>query len=123
MKSLKLDANGDLAMENGSFIWIDGEDAIAQQLRISIQTIKGEWFLDPEDGMDMGPIFSKVFDENEAKNSVIEAALQVPDIVSVEDIAFTRNTVTRKMEIDLSVTKQDGTAIQLEGVNIGGMGT
>lgn len=116
MKSFKLDANGDLVFENGSFVMIEGDEELAQQARISIKTEKGEWFLDPDEGMDREPIFAKLFNETDAKDSIMESVIGTSEPLVFESIDFNRDTRSRKLTVDIIMRKEDGEALTLEGV-------
>ncbi|AOH54494.1 hypothetical protein ABE28_009025 [Peribacillus muralis] len=116
MKSFKLDEKGDLILQNGSFIMIEGDEELAQQARISIKTEKGEWFLDPEEGMDRGPLFSKFFNEAEAKDNILESTMGTSEPLNFESIIFNRDTRNRKLTVDIIMRKEDDETLALEGV-------
>lgn len=49
-QDLLLTATGDLDLTNGG-AWTDGQAAIAQEIKIRLQTFLGEYFLDSERGL------------------------------------------------------------------------
>lgn len=49
-QDLLLDANGDLDLTNGG-AFTDGQPAIAQEIKLRLQTFLGEYFLDSERGL------------------------------------------------------------------------
>lgn len=114
MKSFKLDENGDFVLQNGSFVMVEGDDELAQQATIAIKTSKGDWFLDPDEGTDREPLFAKIFNESEAKESIIESLEELSEPVTVEEITFSR--VNRTLSIDLTLAKEDGSLLNVEGV-------
>lgn len=116
MKSIKLDKNGDSVMVDGDFVWIEGDEELAQQVAITLKTAKEEWFLDLDEGMDRTPFFSKTFLENEAKDSLIEAVGQVPGIAMAEDISFSRSG--RVLTVSMTLRKEDGDTLELQEVEI-----
>ncbi|MGE7880158.1 hypothetical protein [Peribacillus muralis] len=116
MKSFKLDDNGDLVLENGSFVMIEGDEELAQQARISIKTEKGEWFLDSEEGMVREPLFSKFFNDAEAKDSILESVMGTSEPLNFESIIFNRDTRSRKLTVDIIMRKENGETLALEGV-------
>jgi hypothetical protein len=116
MKTLLIDQTGDLVFKNGDFVLIEGDEELAQSVKVLLQTSKGEWFLDESFGLDRNSIFSKNFNEEEAKNSIIEVLAQEERIASVEEITFSR--IARELYVTLSLLKQDGTALLLQEVNI-----
>ncbi|MCM3598722.1 DUF2634 domain-containing protein [Metabacillus idriensis] len=116
MKSFMLDLNGDFVLHNSSFVIIEGDEELAQQVRIAIHTSKGEWFLDPDEGMDRSPLVAKIFDEQAAKDSIIEALEIVSEPLIVEDIYFVRSD--RTMHVNLNLRKEDGSLLEVKGVEI-----
>lgn len=116
MKAIKIDENGDWVYENGAFVMIEGDEQLAQEARISIQTSKGEWFLDLDAGMDRKPLFAKVFNENNAKNSIIESLMGTSEPLAAEKIAFAK--VDRVRYVDLVLRKEDGELLNVEGVRV-----
>jgi hypothetical protein len=48
---LKLGADGDLAVENGDLVLVEGVEETAQRLACKFQLFYGEWFLEPEAGV------------------------------------------------------------------------
>ena len=57
MSQLKLDDDGDLAIENGSFVIIRGQDEIKQNIIQRLRSVWGEWFLDTRAGV---PWFDRI---------------------------------------------------------------
>lgn len=116
MKALKIDNSGDWVMENGEFVVIEGDEQLAQEVRISIETLKGEWFLNPDEGMDREPFLGKNFNENNARSSIIESLMNTSEPLSVEQITFT--TMKRVLYVDITLRKEDGSTLVVEGVRL-----
>lgn len=116
MKSFLLDSSGDYVIRNNEFVLIEGDEELAQCVRVLLQTSKEEWFLDTDLGLDRETIFSKQFNEVNAKDSIIETVLQESRIESVEDITFSKTG--RLLEISLSLLKADGELLNVEGVSV-----
>lgn len=116
MKALKIDASGDWVLENGSFVVIEGDEQLAQEVRISIETLQGEWFLDPEEGMDREPFLGKRFNANNARSSIIESLMNTSEPLSVEQITFI--TIERVLYVDITLRKEDGSTLSVEGVRL-----
>lgn len=118
MKSYLLDETGDLVIRDGQFAMVEGNEELAQQVRISLQTEKGEWFLDLEEGLDYNSIFSKDFNETEARDAILEAIADVSEPLLAEEITFVRDEKARKMEIKPILRKENGDELDVEGVEI-----
>jgi hypothetical protein len=95
---LKLDINHDLAIENNEFVFIDGLDAIRQELEIALSFFKGEWFLDKRLGV---PYFEKILGQKPRLNVVNEiyreAILAVNGVQSIFDLNVDYVPSTRKI--------------------------
>ena len=118
MKSLKLDESGDLVFENGSFVVIDGDDELAQQIRSSYKMRKGEWFLDEDEGMEREPFFTKLFNEDDARDAIIDSTSETSEPLEYEDIIFTKVENSRRLQVDVRVKKSDGETLVVEGVEL-----
>lgn len=116
MKALKIDENGDWVMKDGEFVVIEGDEQLAQEARISIQTVRGEWFLNLDEGMDRSAILGKNFDENNARSNIIESLMNTSEPLMVEEITFTK--VDRTLVIEPTLRKSDGTTMEVGGVRI-----
>lgn len=81
MSSLKLDENGDIAIENNSFQLVEGEDEVAQKISTRLKTIRGECFLTPSKGI---PLITEVMGKN--KNLNLIASLYKNEIISIPSV-------------------------------------
>lgn len=116
MIALKIDNDGDFVYENGSFVMVQGDEQLAQEVRIAIQTNKGEWFMDYDEGMDRNYLLGKNYNENRARSSIIETLMNISEPLVAESIVFRK--VQRILLIDLTLRKQDGGTLTVEGVRI-----
>lgn len=103
--------DGDLVIENNELILIDGDEELAQSIRSALQTRKGEFFLEPEHGLVFDNLIGKAANQDEARDDIIEATSQEPQVSSVTDIVFTDDRKTRKRAVNLTIEKEDGTQI------------
>ncbi len=56
----KLDNDGDIAIEDGRMVVVDDIQAIKTQLQVRLNLIRGNWFLDLNEGIDYhGSVFGK----------------------------------------------------------------
>lgn len=111
MKSLKIEG-GDIVIENGELVVIDGEAEEAQCIERVLTTNQGEWFLNTLHGMDYTQIFAKPFDEDRARLSIIEAIHQDPRVESVEEIEFQVDRAKRHMTVHVQVKMISGNTIE-----------
>lgn len=111
MKSLKIEG-GDLVIENGELVMIEGEEEEAQCVERVLSTGQGEWFLNLLHGLDYTQIFAKPFDEDRARLAIIGAAHQEPRVESVEEIEFRFNRPDRHLDIYVRIKMFNGNEIE-----------
>ncbi|KZE66996.1 hypothetical protein AWM68_19845 [Fictibacillus phosphorivorans] len=116
MNSILLNPDGDFVFEQGSFLMVKEDEELAQSVRMVLQTALEEWFLNEEFGLNREVFLNKLFNENEARDSIIEALSLENRISLVEEIKFKK--VGRKLLIDLVLLKNDNTSLLIEGVNL-----
>lgn len=114
MSDIKLDADGDLFLDdNGSIVLVTGDDAIVQQLKIRFRFALGEWFLDTRLGL---PIFQEVLVKNPNLTRVRGIYRQLitttPGIESIEKFALTLDSPTRKLSLSFTARKTDGELLE-----------
>lgn len=111
MRSLKI-VGGDLVIENGDFVLIDGGEEEAQCIERVLTTNRGEWFLNLLHGLDYTHIFTKPLDEDRARLSIVEAIHQEPRVESVEEIEFQFDRAKRHMTVYVQVKMRGGNTIE-----------
>lgn len=106
---LKLDSNGDLAIEDGDLVLIDGVEAIAQDCEVRLKFFQGEWFLDQRLGV---PWFQKILGHKPRLNAVSQiiqkAILTTPGILAITDFALDYEGATRKLSISFTGESESG---------------
>lgn len=103
--------DGDVRVENGEAVWLDGLAAVEQQLKTTLKTIRGEDPFDSAHGFD-------VLEAVGAAPAVIERevriALDEDDRVdSVDSVTVGEPTPNRVRQIDATVTLVDGSNLSL----------
>lgn len=114
MKSPLIDETGDVVFKNGDLVMIEGDEELAQGIRVLLETSLEEWFLDPDFGLDRNSILVKKFNEMEATDAIIEALEAESQIAFLEKITFA--ITGRSLTIDLSLLKANGEVLDIEGV-------
>lgn len=114
MESLKLEADGDI-----SFEMISGEAELAQCCRILLGTNKGEWFLNPDSGIDYALLTGKDLNETQLHDELTASLLQEDRIRSVDDVSFSIDTQRRTLSASFSATGVDGGSVSLQEVLLG----
>lgn len=117
MKSFKLNHNGDLVIENGDLVMIDGNEELRQCVERILTTNKNEWFLNTEFGLDYSAIQGKGKTKESIKLAITEAIFQEPRIKQVDiiDIEIDKN---RHLKIYGTATNIEGEEIDLSGMGV-----
>lgn len=106
---LKLDSTGDLAIENNDLVWVDGLDAIVQDLDNSLKLFAEEWFLDKRWGFPYyKDLLGKKVKENVIKSLYREAILKVNGIVTVFDLDVSFEATTRILTVSFRASSIEG---------------
>lgn len=117
---LKLDpVTRDLDLSTGDLVIITDLDALAQNLRVRLQMVKGEWFLDQRLGV---PYFDVVFVKSpdlQLIASTMQRTILATDGVNKiltykQDLA----TNTRTLTVTFSVDTTFGTVTITEGITL-----
>ena len=103
---------GDLRLDNGTTVIIDGKEYARQRVEISLDFLLGEWFLDTRQGV---PYFRDVLirkPNDETVRSVLRrTVLNTPGMVRVDSLSTQYDTTARKLIVTYEATYQDGTSV------------
>lgn len=113
MKTLKLDASGDIAFEKGDFLMVDEAEEIRQALHLSLSTNKREWFLDPAFGLDFKAVTGKSTD-SQIRAALIEAISQEERVELIEDLIIKKDRQSRRLSVFFRVRIRSGKTIESE---------
>lgn len=110
MSDLKLDLEeSDLAIENGDLVLTEGADATRQRVQQSLRSIKGEWFLDLEDGV---PYFQDVLVKNPNASTVDavlrDAILSTDGVVELTEFKLDFDVAKRELFLEFECVSIDG---------------
>lgn len=103
MSDLALDTFGELDLSRDDLYFVTGADAVAQQLKIRLRLVRGEWFLDQRVGV---PYQSQIWVKNpnlaaiQATYRQAIASTTGVDTVDRIDIAF--DSPTRQLNLSFS---------------------
>jgi len=117
MRTLLLQ-NGDLVFSKGALQMVEGPEEVAQSCRIILGTRRGEWFLNPDFGLDFDVFLGKSPVRDQMEDELRAALAQEPRIRSVDDITITADTRARTLLLTFTATAVDGETIT-EEVTIG----
>lgn len=119
MKTLKA-ADGDLVIENGEFVMVEGDDEKVQAMEMLLKIREDEFELDETIGLKRDNILSKQLNEEDALMDVLVALQPLTDekiIDGIEDILFEKDATSRTLNVSLTASTPNG-AIKAEGVGV-----
>lgn len=115
VSDLKLDAAGDLAIESGDVVLIHDSDVVAQMARLLLRTLKGEWYLAEDFGVDyFGGVFTKALPvpyapDRGAVEGTFRAALEsLPHVRAVARLDFDFDAAARTFRVDFGLDTDFG---------------
>ena len=96
-RDIKLDGDGDLAIESGDLALVSGRGSVAQHVRIRLRFFLGEWFLDESRGV---PFMQRIF-VKAPRPGLVQSILRktiegTPGVRAVTELAVTIDPRTRK---------------------------
>lgn len=114
---LELDADGDVALDSDVYLTV-GIDAAVQGVLIRIRLIRGEWFLDLDEGV---PYFERdgvvdpseallgqKFNDARARAAMLEAIEAAPGVAEVVHLGIRYDGASRKMLVEFQVRSDLG---------------
>lgn len=122
MYDLALNASShDLALTDaGDLMLIDNAERVAQQIKINLMLIKGEWFLDPGAGV---PYLDEIFTKNpnleHIKSLFRSKILEVEGVESVLSLELSHDVLTRIVKVNYSARTKYGLVTRLEALGYG----
>lgn len=87
MKGFKLE-NGDVVISNGRIEMTDGNGLLRQTVESVLQTNKGEWFLNEDEGINFRAILRKMPDFDEIRSEVLDGLTQVDETFVIDTFDY-----------------------------------
>lgn len=85
-RGFKLDENGDIIVSsNGKISFVAGKELKRQTIETILRTNKGEWFLNPEEGINFWAILGKTPEKEIVRNEVQNGIRQVQDDLTISE--------------------------------------
>ena len=109
--TLKIDPGShDLVLADDALVMVSGAETVAQCVRLTLETFKGEWFLDTGHGTDYDQIIGDGTGDPEA---VLRAAIfQETSVQYIDCLEVSRQG--RRLSAPITGRLADGTEISLE---------
>lgn len=116
IRDLKIDpSTGDLVIENGDLVFVEGLSAIAQAVRSRLRLFRGEWFADLDAGV---PWFQAILLKNpnltEVRDTLRQTILGTVGIASIVAFDLTLDAATRTATLVFSAIADTGELIAFD---------
>lgn len=122
MKSFSLNNNHDIDITNNIVQMAEGAELKRQTVECTLNTKKGEWYLNDELGADLGALLGKKsVDEDTIKNVMLDALQQVDETFRIDKLSATYDKKNRKLMIDSAASTENGDTIAISDDTIRGM--
>lgn len=113
MINWKIDTAGNLEVSGGSLVRITGDEAIVQNLRVTLYHVLKEWFLDITSGIDYRKrVFTKKYDPTKASRVIKRAIKNAEGIQSILTFEMTRSG--KEITVRFSARTINATVIRLD---------
>lgn len=113
-------ANHDLLVVDGDLKLIDDTERIAQQIKITLKFMLGEWFLDTSKGV---PYLEYVLVKNPNMNHIRaifrEKILDVPGVAGINKLELTHDRKTRALSVSFEAETTAGLLTRREVLEYG----
>jgi hypothetical protein len=100
---------GDLDIQNGQLVLIEGQEEIKQHLEQRLRAFLGEWFLDQSIGL---PYFDDILKKNvissEVESIFINEILSTPGVVRLLSFELTLDKGLRQLQLSFLAETIDG---------------
>ncbi len=110
MRGFLLDEKGDIVIENGEIGLVSGNELVAQTVKTTMNTNKGEWFLNHDEGINYYAILGKGITDEMRLNQVQDALSQVDESLHVTEFDTQEDKKNRTSTISFTA-KGDGDTI------------
>lgn len=108
-RDLTLGTDGDLTITGGDFVLLSGAESIRQQVQVALALWVGEYPFDTTLGTDWKTILeTKGITDAQISTELVRVAKSVPGVVGVDNVQISRDTVSRRATISMSVTADTG---------------
>lgn len=119
MRTLALDlVTGDLRLDAGSLVVVDGADALAQRIRCRVRLWLGEWFADTSIGVPWQQILGTKNAQSFAEATLRRVVATCPGVSHVDAFSFAFDGPRRAAAVGFRVTATDGTVVEDGGFRV-----
>lgn len=106
---------GDIEIADNNILLVTGRDVFVQGFRQILQTRKGEYFLNTDEGLYFQAFFdNKNPDIDDMHDALVEAASQIEDFVQFIELDFNFDIVKRILNVSFKAQFMDGSEVAIK---------
>ncbi len=113
LRGFELDAEtGDIVLENGRIRCVEGAELAAQSVAKLLNTNRGEWWLNREEGLDFRTLLAKKPNYDLIQNEIQAALLRLDETFSM--LAFSHRMDGRRLHIAFTAQARGGEPVTVQ---------
>ncbi|MCD8089932.1 MAG: hypothetical protein LUD81_04815 [Clostridiales bacterium] len=112
MKGFELDENGDVYIEKTKIQMVSKTELLRQKVITVLGTNKGEWFLNPDEGINFNNLLGKKKDDEIIRNEILDGLQQVDETFQLTSFECDFDRIKRKLVISFSAANSEGEAVE-----------
>lgn len=117
MINFKVSEDGRIILDGQNNISVvSGQDEFTQAVEEILKTNAGEWFLDPDHGLDRFEILGKKVDAEHATDILRAAIFQEPRVDRIEKLELEFEKINRKLIVKFEIIQTTGETVEGEAV-------
>lgn len=118
MKAFKLDNDGDVCIVDNEIEMIEEMDEVLQQIRQIFRSNQGEWYFNPEYGLNYNNILTKQPNLDLIRDEVKNGLSQCSHIMSIDYVTVDFDRTARKLYVNFQATDTEGNTIRETNLEI-----
>lgn len=112
IKCFNLDNSGDVEIANNKIVMTSDSELLRQKVQRLLNTNKGEWFGNPDEGIDFRNVLGKNVEEETVKSEILDGLLQIDDSFIITDFNMSVDNTTRKLNVSFTATNEEGEVLE-----------
>ena len=115
MKDLALNNEHDIVVKHNKMQLVEGAEQKIQSSECTLNTKKGEWKFDLDNGVDFSPILKRNPDlsTDTLRSILIDGLTQVDESFEIQQILMDYDKKSRKLSVGFTATTNDGETITM----------
>ena len=101
-------------IKNNKIQLIDADELLRQKIQKLLNTNKGEWFANENEGINFRNVLKKGITEDEVKNEILDGLMQIDDTFIITDFNMSLNSENRSLSIYFKAENSNGEIVNID---------